>query len=243
MIGTSRDGDVITLELQRVERRNALNTAMCVSLREAVDQAVADGARAIVLTGQGATFCAGADLSGDVYAEGFTESLFEMLHTIDSAPTPVIAAVNGPAIGAGTQLALASDLRVVAPQARFAIPAARLGISVDNWTVRRLVSLIGGGPARTMLLGAESIEANEAFARGLANKIGDLAAAREWAQRIAALAPLSLRHLKLVFNDDGTREDPTPEQTAALVAAWLSEDAQEARAARREKRPPVFKGR
>ncbi|MCL2533810.1 MAG: enoyl-CoA hydratase [Nocardiaceae bacterium] len=243
MIGTSRDGHVITLELQRPDRRNALNTELCIALREALEKAVAEEARVIVLTGQGTAFCAGADLSGDVYAEGFTDHLLDMLHTIDSIPIPVIAAVNGPAVGAGTQLALASDLRVVAPEARFGIPAAKLGITVDKWTVRRLVSLVGGGPARTMLFGAEMLSADEAFARGLANKIGSLATAHEWARSIAELAPLSLRHLKLVFNDDGTREAQTEEQLAALYAAWGSEDAQEARAARLEKRAPEFRGR
>ncbi|PTR30683.1 enoyl-CoA hydratase [Rhodococcus sp. OK519] len=243
MIGTSRDGHVVTLELQRPERRNALNTELCIALREALEKAVADEARVIVLTGQGTAFCAGADLSGDVYAEGFTDHLLGMLQTIDSIPVPVIAAINGPAIGAGTQLALASDLRVVAPEARFGVPAAKLGITVDKWTVRRLVALVGGGPARTMLLGAETISAEEAFARGLANKFGDLVTAQEWARAISELAPLSLRHLKLVFNDDGTREAQTEEQLAALYAAWGSDDAQEARAARMEKRAPDFRGR
>ncbi|CAM2771426.1 enoyl-CoA hydratase [Prescottella defluvii] len=243
MIGTSRDGHVVTLELQRPDRRNALNSELCIALREGLEKAVAEEARVVVLTGQGTAFCAGADLSGDVYAEGFTDTLLEMLHTIDSVPIPVIAAINGPAIGAGTQLALASDLRVVAPEARFGIPAAKLGITVDKWTVRRLVSLVGGGPARTMLLGAEMLSADEAFARGLANKVGDLVAAQEWARTIAELAPLSVRHLKMVFNDDGTREPQTEEQLAALFAAWGSDDAQEARAARAQKRAPEFRGR
>lgn len=243
MIGTSRDGDVVTIELQREDRRNALNTELCVLLRDAVDEAVADGARVIVLTGQGSAFCAGADLSGDVYADGFLDTLLEMLRTVDSVPVPVIAAVNGPAIGAGTQLALASDLRVVAPDAYFAVPATKLGISVDSWTVKRLVALAGGGPARTVLLGAEQLGASEAHAAGLANKIGGLDVAQEWAKKIATLAPLSLRHLKLVLNDDGTHDDPTPEQSAALAAAWTSEDMHEAWLARQQKRSPMFRGR
>ncbi|NLE81545.1 MAG: enoyl-CoA hydratase [Rhodococcus sp.] len=243
MIGTTRDGDVCTLELQRSDRRNALNTDMCVALRDAVTAAAEDGARAIVLTGEGSSFCAGADLSGDVYADGFTDTLLDMLHTIDSVPTPVIAAVNGPAIGAGSQLALAADLRVVAPEAKFAIPAAKIGISVDRWTAHRLALFVGGGPARTMLLGAEDMQADEAYARGLANKLGDLSVAQEWAQKIAVLAPLSLQHLKLALNDDGTQDEASEAQIAALHAAWKSEDAKEARAARQEKRPPVFRGR
>lgn len=243
MIGISRDGDVVTVELQREERRNALTTQLCVQIREAVDAAVDDGARVVVLTGRGTAFCAGADLTGDVYAEGFTDSLAGMLRTIQDAPIPVVAAVNGPAIGAGTQLALASDLRVVAPGARFAVPAAKLGISVDRWTVRRLAALIGGGPARTVMLAAEAVEAEEAYARGLANRIGDLAAAQQWAHEIAALAPLTLRAHKLFLNDDDAHAAPDAEQTAALAAAWLSDDAQEARRARAERRDPVFRGR
>ena len=212
MIGISRDGDVVTMELQRTARRNALNTEMCVQLRDGIEQAVDEDARAVVLTGEGSVFCAGADLSGDVYAEGFLDSLTGMLTTIEAAPIPVIAAVNGPAI------------------------------SVDRGTVRRLATLIGGGAARSVFLAAEPIHADEALARGLANRIGDLGTAQAWARDIAELAPLSLRAMKLFLNDDRTRDEPSPEQMSALAAAWLSEDAQEARAARAEKRDPVFRG-
>ncbi|QNG17721.1 enoyl-CoA hydratase [Rhodococcus triatomae] len=243
MIGTSREGDVITLELQREERRNALNTELCQALQDAVTEAVAEGARALVLTGRGPVFCAGADLSGSVYAEGFTDALVDMLRTVESAPVPVIAAVNGPAIGAGCQLATAADLRVVAPTATFSIPAARLGLSVDRWTIHRLSSLIGGGPARTLLLAAEQVDADAAFALGLANRLGDVAAAHDWARKIARLAPLSLQHMKLVFNDDGAHAESPAAELAALEAAWRSEDAKEARAARSEKRHPEFRGR
>lgn len=241
MIGISRDDDVVTIELQRPERRNALNLELCAALQQALLDAVATDARAIVLTGQGTVFCAGADL-GEVYSEDFTGGLLAMLHTIDSIPVPVIAAVNGPALGAGTQLAIASDLRVVAPEAFFAIPAAKLGISVDRWTVHRLSSLIGSGPARSMLIGVEPIAADEAFTRGLANKIGTLADAQQWAKTIAGLAPLTLRYLKLAFNDDGSRQPENDELRSALHRAWRSDDAQEGRTAREQKRAPRFTG-
>ncbi|WP_280241750.1 enoyl-CoA hydratase [Nocardia abscessus] len=242
MLGVSRDGDVVTIELRREERRNALNYELVTLLREAVLAAVADEARVLVVTGRGPVFSAGADLSG-VYSGDFLSGLLEMLHTIESAPIPVISAINGAAIGAGVQLALASDLRVVSPEAYIAVPAAKLGITVDRWTVRRLVALIGGGPARTVLLGAEQIPADDAYAFGFANRIGGLADAQAWAKQIAALAPLSLRHMKLVLNDDGTRDPETAQQRAALEAAWTSEDAKEGRLARQEKRPAKFVGR
>lgn len=243
MIGQTRDGDVVTLELQRPERRNALNTELCVALREGIENAVAADARVIVITGQGSSFCAGADLGGDDFPEEFPESLERLLRAVDGAPIPIVAAINGPAVGAGTQLAIASDLRVVADGAFFEIPSTRLGIAVNNWTIKRLASLAGGSVARTILMGGERLDADRAYASGLANKRGDLAVAQEWASAITELAPLALRHLKLVFNDDGTQDEPTTEQWVAFGAAWTSEDMKEARLARKEKRKPKFLGR
>ncbi|WP_415975368.1 enoyl-CoA hydratase [Rhodococcus sp. 077-4] len=243
MIGYRRDGDVVILELQRPDRRNALSTELCTAVRNGVEQADADGARIVVITGQGSSFCAGADLTGDAFPDAFGETLEGMLASIERASVPVVAAINGPAVGAGTQLAIACDLRVVAPEAFFEIPSTRLGIAVSNWTINRLASLAGGGVARTILLGGERVYSEQAFTCGLANKLGDLDVATQWAQSITELAPLALKHLKLVFNDNGTHDDPTPEQSAAFEAAWSSEDMKEARRARAEKRKPKFLGR
>ncbi|MGH3563723.1 MAG: enoyl-CoA hydratase-related protein, partial [Mycobacterium sp.] len=115
MIGVTRDGNVLTLELQRQERRNALNSELVDGLREAVEKAGVEDVRAIVLTGQGTVFCAGADLSGDAFAADYPDKLIALNKSIDEFPMPVIGAINGPAIGAGLQLAMICDLRVVAP--------------------------------------------------------------------------------------------------------------------------------
>lgn len=240
MIGVSRDGDVVTIELQREERRNALNVELLDMLSAAVEQA-ATQARVIVLAGRGPIFCAGADLN-EANSESFTDRLVATMHTIDSVPVPVIAAVTGGALGAGTQLAMAADLRVLTAEAYIAIPVAKLGLAVDRWTVHRLASLVGGGPARTMLLGAESLTAQAALEHGFANKLGTLADAQEWAKSIAELAPLTLRHLKLVFNDDGTRDGEPADQREAQRAAWHSRDAAEGIEARAQKRLPKFTG-
>lgn len=242
-VGVRQDGTVAVLELQREAKRNALNTTMCDAVADAVGQAVADGARAIVLTGAGPVFCAGADLSGDVYSGSFPHALVRMLETIESAPVPVIAAVGGPAIGAGLQLALACDLRVADERARFEIPVVKVGLAVHNWTVRKLTEMVGGGHARTMLLSAEPMGAELARATGLANRAGDRAVAEAWAAQLAGFAPLSLQHLKLVFNDDGGRSEATAEQNALFDRVWASEDKDEASRARRERRAPVFHGR
>src|SRR4051794_24015621 len=99
MIGVSRDGNVTTIELQRPERRNALNTELVEGLRTAIETATAEDIRAIVLTGQGSVFCAGADLSGDAFAADYPDRLVALHESIRDAPMPVIGAINGPAIG------------------------------------------------------------------------------------------------------------------------------------------------
>jgi enoyl-CoA hydratase len=242
MIGITRDGPVTTLELQRPERRNALNTELCDSLREAIEAVDTDEVRVIVLTGAGTVFCAGADLSGDVFAADFPDKAIALNLAIDRVPIPVIAAINGPAIGAGVQLAMISDLRVVAPDAFFQFPIAKYGLALDNWSIRRLSALVGYGRARAMLIAAEKLTADTALQTGMANRIGTLADAQAWAAEIAGYAPLSVRHSKRVLNDDGAYEEQWPAHKEGFEKAWGSKDVIEAQVARIEKRPPKFQG-
>ena len=242
MIGVTRDGHVTTLELQRQERRNALNSELVDGLREAVEKAAAEEVRAIVLTGQGSVFCAGADLSGDAFATDYPDRLIALHKTMDAAPMPVIGAINGPAIGAGLQLAMQCDLRVAAPDAFFQFPTSKYGLALDNWSIRRLSSLVGHGRARAMLLTAEKLTADVALQTGMANRIGALRDAQEWAAEIAGLAPLALQHAKRVLNDDGAIEESSPSHKELFDKAWGSQDVIEAQVARVEKRPPQFKG-
>ncbi|OAN31630.1 enoyl-CoA hydratase [Mycolicibacterium iranicum] len=243
MIGVTRDGHVMTLELQRPERRNALNAELVDGLREAIEKAAAEEVRAIVLTGAGHVFSSGADLSG---GQGVADELPDKARAlnlaIDTAPLPVIGAINGPAIGAGVILSMICDLRVVAPEAYFQFPVAKYGIALDNWSIRRLTSLVGAGRARGMLMAAERLDAETAFQTGMANRIGTLADAQAWAQEIAGFAPLALQHAKRVLNDDGAYEDPWPAHRELFDRAWASQDIIEAQVARIEKRLPRFKG-
>jgi enoyl-CoA hydratase len=243
MIGSTSNGAVTTIELQRPEKRNALDHAMVADLAAAFDDAVSSGARAIVLTGAGHVFCAGADLSGPVYDPEFLASLVATLTRLESVAVPVIAALNGSALGAGLQLAMIADLRVMAPGAIAGIPAAKIGVAVDEWTIRRLISLVGAGTARGMLIGCDPLTADHALATGFANRLGDLASAQEWAATIAELAPLTLAHYKAVFTGDGARDEAPSDRQAAMMRAWESEDLAEGRAARAEKRAPRFRGR
>jgi enoyl-CoA hydratase len=242
MIGVTQVEAVMTIELQRPERRNALNSQLVEELREAVLKASPEDVRAIVLTGRGTVFCAGADLSGDAFAADYPDRLIELHKVMDAVPIPIIGAINGPAIGAGLQLAMRCDLRVVAPDAFFQFPTSKYGLALDNWSIRRLSSLVGHGRARSMLLTAEKLTAEVALQTGMANRIGTLAEAQAWAAEIAGLAPLAIQHAKRVLNDDGSWEEPWPEHKELFDKAWASQDVIEAQIARVEKRPPKFQG-
>ncbi|BBG01738.1 MULTISPECIES: enoyl-CoA hydratase [Pseudonocardia] len=243
MIELSWRGRVAVLTLDRPDKHNALTAELCERIRTAV--ASAAQARALVLTGNGRSFCSGADLD-EVHTAGFRDELYRMLHAVTAAPVPVVAAVHGAAIGAGTQLAIAADLRVVSPAARFAVPTARIGLAVDPWTIRRLALLAGHGAARRMLLACDPIDADAALACGLADRPGDLDDALDWAAGMADLAPLTVGYTKRVLGEvfePGLAGDVATELDAAFEACWASGDFAEGRLSRAEKRPPVFRGR
>lgn len=236
------DGMVQLLTLNRHSKRNALNTAMCLAIEEAVLAATTEGARAVVLTGAGTVFSAGADLRAGSFADELYPALEHMLDTIRTLPVPVIAAVNGPAIGAGTMLAMACDLRVVAENAAFRVPVVDVAIALDETTVRTLESLVGGSRARLMLLTGASLDAAAAVDCGFAAAAGPVDTALELAELCAAKAPLTVRQLKMEFAHSSGHPFSAEERAAAQAAAWASEDLQESRRAREEKRRPVFRG-
>jgi enoyl-CoA hydratase len=235
-------GPVALITIDRAERRNALDHEALEQLLEVHGRTAA--ARVLVLTGAGGHFCAGADLSG-VEDTTFTDLLRSVLRAFRDDPRPSIAACDGAALGAGTQLAVACDLRVATASARFGIPAAKLGLMVDHWTVERLALLAGAGPARAMLVAAETYGGDEAARFGLVQRIGDLDEALGWADEIATLAPLTIAGHKLALNrlemPVGRGDDDDVQ--AAVAAAWGSEDLQEGIAAFRERRRPRFRGR
>lgn len=226
---------VVTID--RPERRNAVDLDTLLELRRAIDEARERQVRALILTGAGGTFCAGADLGG-VESDGFFAALRAVLTGLTELPAVTIASVEGAALGAGTQLAAACDLRVAAPDARFGIPAARLGLMVDRWTVQRLVALFGAGPTRAILLAAATYTGEDAARLGFVQRLGTLDDAVTWANAITDLAPLSVAGHKLVL------EHPDDEAAIAeaITRAWQSADAMEGPRAFLEKRKPWFTG-
>src|SRR5256714_8215676 len=235
MIRSERRDRVALVTIDRPERRNALDLEYCRDLLDAATD-VARDARVVVVTGAGGHFCAGADLGG-VEGVEFVAALRQLLLSICDVPVPVIAAVDGAALGAGTQLAIAADLRVATPAARFGIPAAKLGLMIDRWSVRRLTALAGEGMARAMLLAAEVVGGEDAHRIGFVQRLGDLDAALAWAADIASLAPLSIAGHKLALNGA-----PREEFTAAFDRAWASDDLAEGMAAFRERRATAVRG-
>lgn len=174
MFDLTLDGAVARLRLDRPEARNAIPVQSWAQLAQRCGEAEAAGARLLVLAGAPEAFCAGADLgdfpsfAGDPgQAAAFRRAMREGLDALRDLPFATIALVEGPCYGAGVALAMACDLRVAGPGARFAITPAKFGISYPQEDVARLVALIGPGQASRLLLGAVSLDAAEAVRIGL----------------------------------------------------------------------------
>lgn len=234
--------DVAIVTIDRPERRNAVDHATLLELASAQQAAIDSAARCLVLTGSPPAFCAGADLTG-VESGEFVRALVAALRGFTGLSIPTIAAIDGPALGAGTQLVVACDLRVATHRSVFGIPAARLGLAVDRWTIERLVHELGWPVARAMLVAAETYTTDQLVTMGSVHRVGDLAAAIEWAVEIAGFAPLTITAHKLGLDGFSGQLASDEMFEAARERVWASADAIEGRTAFLEKRPPRFTGR
>jgi enoyl-CoA hydratase len=235
---------VALVTLDRPERRNALDHAAILRLMEIQKDLAARAptdVRVVVLTGVPPAFSAGADLHG-VEQGRFATDLAAMLRGFGTLPVPVIAAIDGPALGAGAQLAIAADLRIAAPESPIGVPAARLGLVVDQWTVARLASEFTPPVARAMLLAAETYTGERLYGLGGVHRLGTIDDALAWADDLSRLAPLTIAGHKLALERREPSRDLDELVEAARRRAWESADAAEGQAAFLAKRRPDFTG-
>jgi enoyl-CoA hydratase/carnithine racemase len=247
-----RDGAIATLFIDRADRHNAMSQGMWEWLPQLVAEAMADAAvRALILTSATpGLFCAGADIHEFASHAGEEDwrianqaAIRATQYALAHAEKPVIAAVDGDAVGGGCGLAIACDLRIASPRARLGITPARLGIVYSLFDTRLLVDLVGPARAKRILFTGALHAADEALAIGLIDEIAadPLAAARAMAKVMAANAEHSIRSSKAIVRRilDGQVDDDAT--TLALFRdAFTLPDFQEGVRAFREKRRPDF---
>jgi len=251
---------IVTLTLNRPDRLNALGDTLREELCDALGRASADpAARVIVITGAGRGFCAGGDMkAAHEVQEGVRERALldrvapirdKVVLAMRDAPKPIIAAVNGPAAGAGMNLALACDLRLASTAARFGQTFVKRGLHVDWGGTYFLPRLVGMAKACELIFTGEMISAEEAYTLGLLNQLVPpeqlMPATYELAQKIAAGPPIAIRLAKraLYHNQDVDLRAALEFETFAQNVCRETEDAREGIRAFVEKRPPQFQGR
>ncbi len=248
-----------TLLLNRPDRLNAFDGVMREELVEAAQRLVADpGVRAIVVTGAGRAFCAGADLAymeDAIRREDFDPAMAlvlsggELVRLLREAKQPVLGSINGPAAGGGANLALACDLRIASEEASIGQVFHRIGLHPDMGGTYFLPRLVGPSRALELLWSMEMLPAARCLDLGLVNRVvpGDRLAQETaaWAARLAALPPLAAGLAKqAVYHGDRSDLATALEREAEhQLVCFRSADAVEGLAAFRDKRDPIFHGR
>lgn len=248
-----RHGPVALLRIDRPDKANALTAAFWPQLRTLLDALAAGGAvRAVVLTGAGdRAFSAGGDivafagLDGAVARRRFVDDCLRTFTAIEECRLPVIAAVNGLALGGGCELALACDIVLAAEHASFGLPEASVGL-VPGFGVLRAPAVLGRHETKLMVLAGERISARRACELGLVQQVvpgADLVpAALRLGQRIAARAPLAVEVAKRIVNR-GVDRGEAGYGVEAVAMLYGTRDADEGTAAFAERREPRFEGR
>jgi enoyl-CoA hydratase len=246
---------IALLTISREKALNALNDETIAEIQDFFDSiGDSDDVNCIVITGQGKAFVAGADIAelAGCNVEGGTEKAVighKMMRTIENCPWPVIAAVNGFALGGGCELALACDFRLASEKAKFGQPEVNLGIIPGYGGTQRLPRLIGAGKAKELVYTGNIINAEEAYRIGLADEIYPLEElmdkAMDMAKLIVSKGPLAIKAAKKCINEglEGTLKEGCELESQAFGELYGSEDTPEGLNAFLEKRPPQFKGK
>lgn len=251
MIAHKSDG-IGWMTFSHPDRHNALTDAMCVQLVEILDDFAADPeVRLCVMKGDGdKAFVSGADIGGlgsGSRKPGEPPPTLRAFQALSAFEKPLVAMVRGWCLGGGLAVAMKADMRICASDARFGIPAARLGVGYPVDSMRDLVALVGPSAAKNILFTARRLTAEQALRLGLVDEVtapdGLESAVAEIARSIAENAPLTIRAAKLTI-DHIVRGSPDADAVSAAVSAcYASADFAEGRVAFAGKRPPVFKGR
>jgi enoyl-CoA hydratase len=245
-VETTRDGQVLVITLNRPEVRNAIDSALSLGVLAALAELDADDdLRVGVLTGAGGTFCAGMDLKAFA-RDGLPERVDDIFRL--GCSKPLVAAIEGVAVGGGLELALIADLLVASRDARFGSPEVTFGLFPGGGALLRLPRLLPQSVVTEMALTGEPLSAELALQHGLIVQMcepgGTLVAARALAARIARNAPLGLQAVKrMVQLAPGRSEGELwPLQRELVDAVFHSDDAQEGARAFAEKRPARWTG-
>lgn len=245
---------VATLTLNRPDRMNALCPQLFDELTAAIDRALADKARALVLTGAGRAFCSGADLAGDTERLADSGAMLDryynpLIRKIAGLAIPVVTAINGPAVGAGLGLALAGDIIVMARSAYGLLAFVNIGLVPDAGSTWLVAKAVGRVRALELALLGERLSAEEALAAGLVTRLAAdeacLADATAIARKLAAGPSVAIgliRHQVAAALNATLEETLAIERTNQSIAGG-TRDFAEAVKAFGEKRPPVFEGR
>lgn len=256
VIVEDRQDQIVVLKLNRPEAMNSFNFAMLRALKEKVDAVQFDPeVRVVIITSAGEkAFCAGADLKeratlSDVEVKQFIYTIRNLFTSIENLNKPVIAAVNGIALGGGTELALACDIRIASENAAMGLTETRLAIIPGAGGTQRLPRLVGRGKAKELIFTGRRVSAEEALEIGLVNKVCPpddlLSEAMAMARMICETGPIAIQQAKYAINH-GLEVDINSGLAIESNAYWITiptEDRLEGLAAFREKRKPVYKGK
>lgn len=251
------EGALSILKFNRKDVRNAINEEIMQGLTDALDTLeTSNELRAVILTGEGEeAFCSGGDLkwlqSFETHDEGMGMSrrMQGILGRLSALPVPVVAVLNGYALGGGTEIAMACDMRILEEHAYMSFKQARVGLMTGWGGGGRLLRAIGYGRAMELLTTCKELSPDDAMQMGIANAVvpqGDgLRVAKAMVNEIFKSAPGAIRSLKalLLFGLENTLDKTTDLESSMFAKLWVSEDHDEAVKAFFEKRRPVFKGR
>ncbi|MDO8432197.1 MAG: enoyl-CoA hydratase/isomerase family protein [Candidatus Binatus sp.] len=243
------------VRLNRPDKLNAINPQMVAELRGLADSLASADLRALIFTGNGRAFSAGADISKlveigrpDEFLK-FIERIQTAYNAIEDLPFPTIAAIDGIAFGGGCELALACDLRIMARDASLGVPEIKIGVLPGAGGTQRLGRMLPPAIAKRMIYFGDPLDSDAALRYGLINEVVEPGRAfetsLEWARRLAQLPPLAIRSAKMLVHgaQESSLKSGIESERQALAFLFGTEDRREGMRAFLEKRTPSFSGR